>query len=139
MPTVAEIMNTKPVLVPVAFSALETAKQLKQHHTSAAVAVQPGLIGGIVTERDLVRKVLAHPDVPDPATMTVAQVMTPDPRTIAPDTPIEAALEIFIKEGFRHLVVAEGATPVGILSLRDMLRQDLVQDHLFKAAVTSFD
>lgn len=51
---------------------------------------------------------------------TVGDLMTPDPKTIEPDAPALAALELMIEEGIRHLPVMDRARLVGILSLDDL-------------------
>jgi len=50
----------------------------------------------------------------------VADVMTPNPKTIQPDAPIRRALEMMRQGGFRRLPVVEEGHLVGILSDRDL-------------------
>src|SRR5579884_826750 len=54
------------------------------------------------------------------ATPTEA-AMTPNPRTIAPDDPVEEAAAAVIELGVRHLPVVEGPRIVGFISARDLL------------------
>ena len=51
---------------------------------------------------------------------TVGEFMTPEPKTIEPEAPALAALELMIDEGIRHLPVVAHARLVGILSLDDL-------------------
>ena len=79
---------------------------------------------GIVTERDLTTRVVAK--AVDPATTTLASVMTPNPRCIGPDTKVEDAVLIMLERGFRHLpVVGEGNTLLGVFSSRDALPREI--------------
>jgi CBS domain-containing protein len=79
---------------------------------------------GIVTERDLMTRVLAK--ALDPAKTTLASVMTPNPRCIGPDTKVADAVLIMIERGFRHLpVVAENGTILGVFSVRDALPREI--------------
>jgi CBS domain-containing protein len=82
---------------------------------------------GIVTDRDLVLRVVAA--MRDPDGTTVAEVMTPEPATILEDGPPEAALAFMKARSIRRLpVVNDQNIVVGILSLDDVLRflaQDL--------------
>jgi CBS domain-containing protein len=48
--------------------------------------------------------------------------MTHDPETIGPEDPPGHAAAIMLQGGFRHLPVVEDATPIGILSIRDLMR-----------------
>lgn len=75
---------------------------------------------GIVTDRDLVERVLAAGL--DPATTSVCDVMTWDPKTIAEDGAIEMALALMRSGRFRRLPVVDKQDQlVGLLSLDDVL------------------
>jgi acetoin utilization protein AcuB len=50
----------------------------------------------------------------------VADWMTPDPQSVGPDTEVEEAAGIMLKNGFRHLPVVDGRTVCGVVSLRDL-------------------
>jgi CBS domain-containing protein len=79
---------------------------------------------GIVTERDLMTRVLAK--ALDPATTLVASVMTPHPQCIKPDTKVADAVLIMIERGFRHLpVIGEGGHILGVFSVRDALPREI--------------
>jgi CBS domain-containing protein len=75
---------------------------------------------GILTDRDLVVRLLANGQ--DPETTTVAQVMTKPVRTLHEATPIEEALGTMAGAGIRRIVVTgdEGAL-AGIVTLDDMV------------------
>ena len=60
---------------------------------------------GIVTERDLMTRVLAK--ALDPATTTVADIMTRNPRCVAPEMKVADAVLIMIERGFRHLPIVD--------------------------------
>lgn len=75
---------------------------------------------GIVTDRDLVLRVLAADR--DPLTTRVAEVMTRDPRTVGEETPIEQTLSLMRAYGVRRVpVVDPGGTLVGVVTLDDVL------------------
>lgn len=75
---------------------------------------------GILTDRDLTVRVLA--DGKDAARTTVAEAMTPSPRTIREEMPIEDALAVMRSGPFRRiLVVDDDDKLVGLLSLDDIL------------------
>jgi CBS domain-containing protein len=79
---------------------------------------------GIVTERDLMTRVIAK--ALDPAKTTVAQVMTPNPRCVPPEMRVADAVLIMLERGFRHLpVVAEGGRILGVFSARDALPREV--------------
>ncbi len=79
---------------------------------------------GILTERDLMTRVLAK--AADPAKTVVTKVMTPNPRCVTPETKVADAVLIMLERGFRHLpIVAEGGQILGVFSARDALPREL--------------
>jgi len=84
---------------------------------------------GIVTDRDLVVRVLAAGR--DPQATRVGEVMSPAPHVIAESAPIEEALARMRAGGFRRLPVVDAAERlVGIVSLDDvlgLLAEEMVQ------------
>lgn len=77
-------------------------------------------IEGIVTETDLVRKVIAKAVAAEAA--TVDTIMTSPLLTIAPDRPILDASHLMELNHVRHLCVSNGARLVGLVSVRDLVR-----------------
>lgn len=91
----------------------------------AMLVLEDGRIAGIFTERDALNKVLATSL--DPDSTPLSQVMARDPQTIRADKPLAYALLMMAEGGFRHVpVVDDDGAPVGMVSARDALGQDLV-------------
>ena len=83
-----------------------------------------GAMLGILTERDLMTRVLAK--ALDPATTTVAKVMTPRPQCVGPEMKVADAVLIMIERGFRHLpVVGEGNKILGVFTARNALPREM--------------
>jgi CBS domain-containing protein len=76
-------------------------------------------LAGIVTEADLVGRVMAVDRYP--YVTPIAEIMTPHPVTVRPDDSLTAAVDLIVNRGIRHLLVADGAEVVGVLSIRDLL------------------
>lgn len=77
-------------------------------------------VAGIVTETDLVQKVLAERR--EPTRTTVAQVMTSPVLAITPDRPMLDAAHLMDANRVRHLCVRDGRDIVGLISVRDLVR-----------------
>jgi len=91
---------------------------------SVLVTDAAGAMLGILTERDLMTRVLAKGL--DPATTSVAKVMTRNPQCIGPEAKVADAVLVMIERGFRHLpIVAEGGRILGVFSARDALPREL--------------
>lgn len=98
---------------------------MAEKRIGALLVVEKGRIAGIFTERDALNKVLATSLDPD-ATL-LQQVMVRDPQTIRADKPLAHALYMMAEGGFRHVpVVDDQGLPVGMVSARDALGQDVV-------------
>jgi arabinose-5-phosphate isomerase len=76
-----------------------------------------GSLVGIVTDGDLRRHL-----GPDLLSRTVAEVMTPSPKTIAPTTLVGAALDILNTAKITALFIVEDDRPVGVVHMHDLLR-----------------
>lgn len=75
---------------------------------------------GILTERDYLLKVVDI--IPDYPRRLLRPIMTPDPETVRPDDTLAFALHKMDVGGYRHLPVVEDGRPVGIISVRDVIR-----------------
>jgi len=83
-----------------------------------------GAMIGILTERDLMTRVLAK--ALDPQATKVSEVMTHDPQSVGPDTKVSEAVLIMIERGFRHLpIVTPTAKILGVFSVRDALPREI--------------
>jgi CBS domain-containing protein len=91
---------------------------------SVLVMDLPGTLLGIVTERDLMTRVLAK--ALDPAKTKLCDVMTPNPMCVPPEMPVSDAVVIMIERGFRHLPIVEGGSKIlGVFSVRDALPREI--------------
>jgi len=95
--------------------------RMVEHQVGALLVVDAEVkLVGILTERDYLRKVIGLID--DYARQPLQSFMTADPETVGPDDPLAVALQKMDVGGYRHLpVVAEGR-PIGLVSVRDVIR-----------------
>jgi CBS domain-containing protein len=101
----------------------EAAKLMAAKNTGAVMVVDDDCLVGIVTERDVVFRVVAKGL--DARVTRLADVMTRSPHTVGPDKPFGYALLIMQEQGFRHLPVVEDGKPVGIVSSRSAMDPEL--------------
>jgi CBS domain-containing protein len=118
MQTVGEVMSTGLLTVDATATLTEAAAQMDSRGVGAALVMNGERLSGILTERDVLRAV---------ATGTVEGTkvgawMTHDPDTVGPEERPGHAAAMMIHGGFRHLPVMDGDTPVGIISIRDLMR-----------------
>jgi CBS domain-containing protein len=113
----------KPITVPNSATVLEGARLMRQHNVGALLVMDGPRLCGIFTERDALFRVLA--EARDPASTRLSEVMTTQPQTIHPDEPFLHALRIMHRGRFRHLPVVEFDRPLGMVSVRDALDDEL--------------
>ena len=117
--SIREMVESQSVLSITPEASVHQAAVLMATHRIGALPVLRGTeLIGIVTERDLVSRVV----VPrlDPDRTTVAQVMTEKPKTITSDKAPCDALDLMHAHGFRHLPVLDGEQLIAVLSMRDI-------------------
>ena len=124
--TVFQSMSQKHVvsLGPPA-TVYEAACVMTGANCSAVLVMEPpDKLLGIVTERDLMTRVLAKGR--NSQTTAVSEVMTPNPTCVPPEMPVSDAVVIMIERGFRHLpIVGPGAKVLGVFSVRDALPREI--------------
>src|SRR5262245_10209415 len=114
MPAVRHHMSRDLLSVEASLSITEVAQQMVERNVGAVLVMDDGRLAGILTERDVLRAVARG--LRD--TTRVADCMTAQPETIAPDDTTEHAARLMRHRGFRHLPVVEGDDLVGIISIR---------------------
>ncbi len=91
---------------------------------SVLIVDTPGTLLGIVTERDLMTRVLAK--ALDPQKTRMSEVMTRNPHCVAPEMLVSDAVLIMMERGFRHLpIVSSNGKILGVFSVRDALPREI--------------
>jgi len=100
-------------------TAHEAARMMAEHDISTVVVVdENALLIGIVSERDMARRIVAA-DL-KPQETPLGDIMTRDVETVSPkDTPFYA-LKLMLDGRYRHLPVVDGGRVVGMVSIRDL-------------------
>jgi CBS domain-containing protein len=99
------------------------AQRMAARNVGAILVVENEVLVGIITERDIVFRVVC-PGL-DARSTRISEVMTPSPMTIDHDEPFGTALVLMHREGFRHLPVVKDGKAVGIVSARSALDPEL--------------
>jgi len=122
--TVSDIMNKKLETIEETASAQQTAEKMKEKNTSSLVVVDvKGKPLGLVTERDLARKVCVN-RVP-PNEVTNEDIMSSPIITISSDSSPSVAADMMLQHNVRHLLVVDKSSmnrPIGIITPLDFTR-----------------
>ncbi|MBV8665170.1 MAG: CBS domain-containing protein [Burkholderiaceae bacterium] len=124
--TVFQSMSQRHVLsLPPQASVWEAACVMTKANCGSVLIIDPaGSLLGILTERDLMTRVLAK--ALNPQATHVSEVMTHNPHTVCPDLKVSEAVVIMIERGFRHLPIVTSASKIlGVFSIRDALPREI--------------
>jgi len=120
MSTLRELVKDRKVYsVESTRTVLEAARFMMEHSIGALPVLRDGELAGIISERDIMNRVVAVGRTP--GTTAVSEVMTANPRAVQSDETIEECLFIMREFGFRHLPIVDGKDLKGLVSLRDVL------------------
>jgi CBS domain-containing protein len=94
-----------------------------ERNIGAVPVLHHGQLVGIFSERDLMKRVVAEGR--DPRSTSLDEVMTDDPLTISLNEELGNCTSVMRRNNFRHLPVCDEGKLVAMVSLRDVLLQDL--------------
>jgi CBS domain-containing protein len=115
-----------PLTVAPGDTVAEAALAISERGVGAATVVEGATVAGVVTERDILKKIVVAGR--DPRTTKVRDIMTTPVLSVGLKTSVSAAAELMRKHHIRHLVVLdEQGMLVGMLALRYLL-YDLMDD-----------
>ena len=118
---VKEIMLPNPLTIPGDATVMQAAKAMEKQDSSCVFVESKGKIVGIVTERDVTRRVVGKGA--SPRTTKVKSVMTTPVIATPPDASIEEALKVMTANKVRRLpVVDEKAGMVGLVRVADIAK-----------------
>jgi CBS domain-containing protein len=120
MTTLRNLLTDRKVYsIEAGHTVLEAARFMMEHNVGALPVVRNGELAGIISERDIMNRVVAQGRTPGHT--DVAEVMTAKPRAVGLDETLEECLFIMREFGFRHLPIVDGRELKGLVSLRDVL------------------
>ena len=119
------VAGQTPITASKTTTVVDAARLMKRHNVGALLVVDGTRLIGIFTERDALFRLLAEGR--NPAITRVEDVMTAQPQTVHPDEPFGNALRLMYEGKFRHLPVVEFGRPLGMVSVRDALDEDLYE------------
>ncbi len=119
---VSEAMTPSPQTISSDMNAADAAGLMKSEDVGVLPVVDDGRLVGLVTDRDLVIRVLAARR--DPTEVRVGDIATTHTVTVEPDTSLSEARGLMERHKVRRLPVLKGEELVGVLSLGDVAWHD---------------
>jgi CBS domain-containing protein len=117
-----ELLQPKAPVTTKPTTTVRDAMQIMLNENIGALLVvdDAGKLLGIFSERDILTRVAGLGQ--SYADLSVSQFMTPNPETVSPGDTLAFALHKMDVGGYRHLPIVKEGRPVGMISVRDMLR-----------------
>lgn len=131
---VLDAMTTKPISVSPDISLQECAKVMDDKHVSTLIVKQDEQSIGIITDQDIVRRVIAKGI--NPLEKNVKEFMETELITIEPEADVYDALIMMRDNNIRHLPIVRNSTLLGLLTIKDILK---IQPQLFDLLVEKFE
>ena len=120
MTTARDIMSNKVVTIESSVSAAEIAKIMDKNKVSSIIITKDHLPIGIVTERDLVSKIVAQNK--KPSEVKTIDITTSPLVVVSPLTPTDEVAEKMVAKKIRRVVVMDSNQPLGIITVTDFVK-----------------
>jgi len=120
---IRKVMTDGPPTVDPSTTVEDAVKIMKQQGTSSVLVGSPGVAIGIVSEADVVRKVVSQ-DL-DPANLQVNQIMTSPLISVDVATPVYKIYRTMADHHIRHILITEGGKQVGFVSVKDLIAKPI--------------
>jgi CBS domain-containing protein len=121
MAQIRDVMTSNPTTVERSTSVLEAAKVMAGEDVGPLPVTEEGRLVGIITDRDVVVRVLAEER--DLQSTTVGDICSSDLVTVTPEDELDQALRKMASAQVRRLPVVEGDRIIGIVAQADVARQ----------------
>jgi CBS domain-containing protein len=118
--SIKEVMTSKVKACEPDTTVAEAAKVMAKEDVGPVPIVEQGRLTGIVTDRDIVVRVVAEGR--DPSSTTVGEIASRDLVTVSPDDDLDTALKQLAQNQVRRIPVVEGDRLVGIVAQADIAR-----------------
>ena len=139
MKTVAELLKSKPpgvVSISPYARVIDAVGLLAEKGVGCLLVMEGTHLLGIVSERDYARKLILMGK--SSATTLVSEVMTKDVYFVTPAHTNVECMMIMDKKGIRHLPVIEEDQVVGVLSIRDLLKEIIAEQRSVIDELTNY-
>ncbi|MHC4414960.1 MAG: CBS domain-containing protein [Planctomycetota bacterium] len=113
-----EVKGDAVASLPSHANVLEAAKLMNSRHIGSVVVIDKDRLAGMFTERDVLRRVVAEQR--DPATTSLAEVMTTPVACAAPHTTLDEIRAVMRDRRIRHIPVVDGNRVTGMISIGDL-------------------
>jgi CBS domain-containing protein len=116
--SIRDVMSANPITMPVASTVAEAARTMREANIGDIIVLEDDQLCGIVTDRDIVVRVVAEGR--DPERATLGDICSREMTTLSPTDAVENAVQLMRDKAIRRVPVIENGAPIGIVSLGDL-------------------
>ncbi len=116
---IKNLTMTPAVFVNQGMTVFDSVVKMNEGKAGCALVREGGQLIGIITERDILNRVMAKKK--NPRQVKVADVMTKNPETLSEADSIAYALNVLSIRGYRHVPILTNGSVSGVLSVRDIV------------------
>lgn len=120
MPRVRDLMTVDVPLTTLNTPVSDAARLMRASDRDSLIVFDLGRATGIITERDIIRKVTA--EARDPMRVHVEEIVSAPLITIHPDKSVRDAAVLMLEKRIRHLPVVKDDRLLGMLTLQDFAK-----------------
>ena len=118
MQSIQEVMTPNPMTCPATTTVADAARAMRDNDVGDVLVERDGSVCGIVTDRDIVVRVVAQDS--DLNQVSLGDICTDTLVTLSPTDSVEDAVRLMRTKAIRRLPICDDGKPVGIVSLGDL-------------------
>jgi len=119
---VSKFITQELLMIDINSTAWDAAKLMRDKKSGSVFVSQGGRPVGIVTERDMLYKIVAE-DLPA-AHVLLRKIMSSPLMSVSEDTPVSKAIELMQEKGFRRLLITRDGQAIGMVNQYDLVRSE---------------
>ena len=117
---ISRLSLTEPMIIDLGTNLRHVLDRMQENKINCILTLQNEVLGGILTERDILLKVTGKGF--DLDLTTIDEFITTNPESVTPDDPLAYALNKMYVGGFRNVpVVNDEQYPIGIIGITDII------------------
>ena len=134
---VKDVMVTNVATVDIGVNIRKAVERMNNLEIGCLVVLEKGNFAGILTERDVLKRVLAKARNPDKT--LVGDVMSKPLTVVSPEASLEEALELMFEKRVKKLIVAKDKELVGLITMTDIARIHTAMVEHIKRLAAKYD
>ncbi len=134
---VKDVMVTNVVTVDVGVNVRKAVERMNNQEIGCLIALEKGNFAGILTERDVLKRIVAKARNPDKT--LVGDIMSKPLIVVDPEASLEQALELMFEKRVKKLTVVKDKKLLGLITMTDIARIHTAMVEYIKRLAVKYD